>query len=221
MTKISQLFSPKRFQEADRREEEIENHINNLFTKYVSKNAQWDGVLNTTDLHTITRIYRQKNYRTVDLQHMTDGQRKRIITYYANQCLALWSIVRTKTRDGRTCPTNYPWLPFIDSAMSLFEEGFFISPLDHDYKVTIIEKDSFLALLPDDKQFFKRENPTKKSKKNTPTKIKNHIKEAFYDAVNHDGISPESLRPEDVTYDSIPHDIFIKLKGKNKNSQPS
>jgi hypothetical protein len=117
---------------------------------------------------------------------------------------------------GQNEPSLFPWSEFIESALTVFENGYDISEKDYRYRFTLIEKDPLLPLLDSqNRREFEKTNG-RKSKKNNTTKIGNNIYTALTKAVLEDGVHPEDLTLSGIDLDRIPTDVFIKLRSKHR-----
>jgi ribosomal protein L22 len=228
--KLSKIFSQSRFEQDMKKEDVRKEEIMKHFHQYVSKSIQKNLPLNTMDLYAIAATIRNKTFNSVDMRTLTDQQRTYIIVHYAKQCLALWYVIRTRTKIGQSDPKQFPWPEFVDSAMLVFEAGFEISPRDYPYKVVLIPKDPLLSLLPDDnnvssyyiseqkqqQQNNKKGQNKRKSKKTNQTKIKNNITNALISAVVNENVNPELLKIDTMDLKQmLDTSVFVRLRGKH------
>jgi hypothetical protein len=214
--KLSGFFSKKRFEEDKKMNEHTKNELFGLFKKYVNKKNQANEVLKVSDLETICIAHRKRKSYNVDMTNITNSQIKEIILLYAKRCLELWVVIRTRTPLGIKSPAKFPWIEFIESALAVFETGYDISGDDFRYRYTLIEKDTFLPLLPHNSSYLRDKSNSRKSKKNNVTKIQNNICKALSDAVINHRVEPESLLLSAVRMSNVDDDVFTKLRGKQK-----
>jgi hypothetical protein len=232
--KLSSIFSAERFKADMEKEKETTKELIQQFIKYVNKQMAQKDILNINDLTTIATACRLRKFTTFDMTRLTPTQRKQIILYYAHMCLALWSIMKTKTEAGRTKDNLFPWPEFIDSCLLLFETGCEISAGDNNgHRAVIIEPDPFLAMLRDDSPYLRQKqqqqngnssssNNTEKSRKNKKmhrTCIQTTIKTELINAVTKLKVPIEELRPDRVEYERIDESIFMNRNNNNNRSQ--
>ena len=214
--RLSRLFCKERFVRDKEIDENAKTDMIALFKKYVNKRNTTGEALYSRDLFTITLAHRRRKSHNVDMTNLTDAQIINIILLYARKCLELWVVIRTKTPKGIKKPALFPWSEFIESALSVFENGYDISQYDYRYRYTLIEQDSWLPLLPHNSPYIKEKANNKKSKKNNTTKIMNNIYTALTNAIVKHHVQPEELTLSSVDLDRISPETFIKLRNKHK-----
>jgi hypothetical protein len=215
--RLGEFFSKSRLQEIDKKKKERYRNTMKEFTKYVTKMNQKGSMMCTIDMHLIALAVERKigppNLRI----NLTDDMRRGVILRYAHQSIALWYIVKEKTKKGRAEPTSIPWPEFVDAAMAIFKDGFVIPCSDNFYEMVLIEPDPLLAYMPtgdfgNTRPNGHSSNVTKYSKKGNKTKIITFVKKALIDAVILEKVHPSSLRPDLVNYESIPDDAFARIR---------
>lgn len=216
--KLSNYFSEERFEADKQIEMNLVKEIMINFKKYVNKHIQKMKPLIVADLFQICQVMRARKNPLYDLTGISETMRVEMVLHYAKQCLALWTIIRTKTSIGKSKPSLFPWSEFIDSALSVLESGIVISDRNYPVHSTIIEQDKFLPLLSHNSPYLKNKQ-IKKSKKNNVTKITTRICRAIIEAVINENVDPEELLLHSIDIEQIPEDIFLKLRGKQREKK--
>lgn len=149
VSKIMKLFSDDQNESEFERMENTEKEIDSQFTKYITKNTQSKNLVVLTDVYVLS-VNHQKKKDDVIAFSLSESEKQTIATTYAQQCLILWFIVRTRTKLGKDKPNLFPFKEFVYPALTLFESGFEIPEADLGYRATIIEPDPlFEARSPD------------------------------------------------------------------------
>jgi hypothetical protein len=232
LVKIASYFSKKRSKDESNITHTIQKEIYNNLTKYVNKKTQCSAPMFVTDLHSISDYIDKKRNDVVDITQITDPIKKKLITYYTQQCLSLWGVIRIHTELGREKPDLFPLPEFIDSALSILETGFYVLEQQTTKdgtkiapkKTEIFPQDNILSAIMPNLSFMREQNSvnrTKKTKKNKQTTIKNSITTALNDAVVKQKIPPYQLRPDKLPFESLSESLFVKTKIRKRSKQPT
>jgi len=147
--KIMKLFSDSQKAKDTEKAQTIQQDMENQLNRYINRKTQYKSLIVLTDIFTLHENH-QNNKDDVVVFTLSDQQKRNLATLYAQQCIKLWYIVRTKTNLGITRPNLFPFKDFVYPAISLFESGFEIPETDLGFRAIIIEEDElFKAKSPD------------------------------------------------------------------------
>lgn len=144
--KCSLIFSEKRLSSHDRKKAKMDAELQKDLEKCCSAAYQNRRLPSTQQLHIMVDIYRKKNYLAPDMKVLAQADNRRLlISHYARQCVIFWHIVHTYTNVRELVFFTFP--DFVDSTLSILEEGLGVSIVDYDYPLTLIKKDKLLNIL--------------------------------------------------------------------------
>ena len=149
IARIMKLFSDDQLEKEMEKMHVKDQEVDSQITRYVSRIDQNKGLVILTDMY-LLNINHQKKKEDVIGFDLSDDEKYNIARLYAQQCLCLWYIIRTKTKLGREKPNLFQFKDFIYPALSLFESGFEVPESDIGYRAIIIDEDPlFKARAPD------------------------------------------------------------------------
>lgn len=155
LQRCSQVFSEKHLDSYDNNKARMDAELLKDLEKSCANAQQNRKLPNTQHLRMMVDIYRKKNYLPPDMKLLAQEENRRLlITHYARQCVVFWHIIHTKTKVKEHA--YFSFSDFIDSALSIFEEGLDVSTADYDYGMTLIKKDKLLNILSYDSQGMSR-----------------------------------------------------------------
>lgn len=215
VSKIASVFSKDQMDaEATIMTEGIEKEISAQMTRYVNKTTQNKKVLVAPEMFLLIHNHRKKKDIPTRMT-LTDQDRQKLSIFYAQKCLILWYIVRTRTKMGRESQATFGFKDFILPALSLLQDGFKVSEDDIGYDAVIIQPDTVLGarcLQNAHRLSGRMDSPSMGKmcvkewtgkKKGQQDKIHFSIVEALLGAIQNESVSPEMLRLDSVDFDSI------------------
>lgn len=221
VSKIASVFSRDQMDaEETIMREGIEKEISAQMTRYVNKTTQNKRILVAPEMFLLIHNHRKKKDFSVKMTLSADD-RKHLSIYYAERCLKLWYIVRTRTKRGRESQTTFGFKDFILPALSIIQDGFTVSENDIGYEAVVIKPDSLLdarCLQNAHRLSGRMDSPSQGrmcvsewigKKKGQQDKIRYAIEEALLEAIRSERVSPEVLSIDSVDFDSISMDEVL------------
>lgn len=224
--KLRNLFSVTRMQAELKGNREIDAEIMLHLGRYAHRKSvqatsggMHDTLVQAQDMELLAEDCRVK-HPAFPVVRLSPDTRQEICKYLAMECLKLWVIIVTRTRQGRECPQDFEMRDFLEPALQLFQEGFYVSRAELDTDVQIIKPHRVLLEIPVttpvascflrsgkvDEEVFRDANKTNGNK--TSNELKKRIHAAFLEEVLERGTAPELLRPDSIQFDAIDDRVF-------------
>lgn len=221
VSKIASVFSEDQMDaEEALMNESIEKEIQAQMTRYVNKTSQTKRILVAPEMFLLIHNHRKKKDFTIRI-HLTEEDRTKLVISYAQKCMQMWYIVVTRTKTGRESPTSFGFKDFVLPALSILQSGFCIPKEVLGYEEVIIAPDQMLDVRclqnahrlsrrmesPSDGQMRVKDWTGKKGSQIDGTRYA--IEQALMSAICDEGVSPEMLRIDSVSYDAINVDEIL------------
>lgn len=215
LKKCAFIFSEKNLKSYQSSRDKLEQELSSELEKCCTTAHQNRRLPNTQQLHAVANVFFKKNYLAPDTDGLAEKHTQELLIHkYAQQCVIFWYIVTTFTDVREKHHVHFN--DFIDSALSIFEEGLEVPKEDYDHPVVLIEKDKLLNILSIEqtnsrKALLRRKsckNPAKKLRKSNETGIKNAVQSSILEAIRTRQRHPEVFRIDTYTFEDIPSTGF-------------
>lgn len=218
--RMSCIFSDERFVHDLVQNRKIRDDISSTLGKYICQCNQHSIVVNASEMRTITesKLAKSCDAATLDLDV---GERKALVAYYTNKCLALWYVLITRSREGKDNPCAFPFEEFVTASLHVFETGLKIHASDLGYDHEILLRDEFLYLCPVtewvEKELHSRITDLKR-RNNVLKRASDKITNAIHGAVVKDGVNPEAFDVSEMIFSNMDEEVFFRPQ-KRKNAK--
>jgi hypothetical protein len=136
-------------------------------------------------------------------------ERKMFTLSYARRCVALWYLIRTRTKRGESDPNLFPIAEFVVAAMYIFANGIYLPPeVTRGAGEQLLDKDPILERCMPRYNIIDRLGYNR----DAVTGVKKEIIQAIIGAVRDENVDPKSLRPSSVAPDNLDEEIFRPLR---------
>jgi hypothetical protein len=151
ISQVALLFSPDRLKDNEDKKQSLEKNLIKDLKKDCSKAYQNKKLPIVMDLFLKADIFMKNNYIPPSVRGIAENDeiRKALISFYAKKCVLFWYVlsITTTFRDE----TSFTFREFVDSALSLFEEGIEIKKTeDYPHPVVIVKSDDLLSIFSSD-----------------------------------------------------------------------
>jgi hypothetical protein len=136
--KLRNLFSDTRMRAELQCNREIDAEIRVHLGRYANRKGVQGELIQVQDMELLAEDCRVK-HTTFPVVQLSAQARQEICKYLAVDCLKLWVLIVTRTRQGRDAPQEFELRDFLEPALQLFQDGVYVSRAEMDEDVQIIK----------------------------------------------------------------------------------